>query len=224
MEQTLRKAIIFSFCITVLLFSLGYLGSYTLDFLRMQEIQKSYEVTQLKTEAYLLEQQLYQTHSIEACARLELQLWNLREDISELGSDMAIYKGQSIFLKKEFDTWKRRYIQSQIRLLQLLDYIQVNCAEEKQAILYFFEVDDQDSITQGYVLQEVANQYNDTLVIFSFDIEYQNEPTLNYLKSIYDIKEPALIMPDGTKMPVISYVGELRPYLTHNTTTKNQSK
>jgi hypothetical protein len=214
MDNIIKKAILLSLLTTTILFLLSFASSAAFDFLRMDKIGYTYEITQLKADSYILEQELYEINGINPCGLLESRLWELKEKVGELGLDMTIYRGQSIFLKDDFLRWKRKYIQAELHFFTLAQYIQSQCKTDKNIIIFFFKPDHEKSITQGFILQELAREFNDTVAILSFDIEYEDEPVLDHIKLNLNITdEPVMIMPNGTKLFPLSYIGEIKQYI-----------
>lgn len=212
-RKQLLRAITYSLVLTTFLFLVALLVNISFDNVRISEIDYEHSLTILKAESYLLEQQLYEQYDRDFCPVLEERLWELEERLNDFSMSINVYRGQTFFLEDAFDVWKRKYIQSQINFFYLSEFLRTECGVETNIVLFFFLLDHEPSITQGFVLQDFRRE-TPGVVVLIFDLDYDNEPALDILKERHNIsKEPVLVMPDGAHKPLITYIGEIRAHM-----------
>jgi len=118
------------------------------------------------------------------------------------------YNQESSSLSKEqFDMLKRDYTIAQIQFWLLAKRSESVCNNDIVTILYFYgnSKDCPECENQGFILTYMKNLFEDNLLVFSFDGDFTQEPTIGLLKSIYGVTSyPTLVIGDK----VYKYTGK----------------
>ncbi|MBW2977466.1 hypothetical protein KY331_01355 [Candidatus Woesearchaeota archaeon] len=205
-----KHVFLISIFLTVFIFSIGFFFSYGLDILRINELDRVINDYHLSSEAYLAQRDFINTFGGDKCTIITSKVQELKEEISTVGSDLSKYGEKTIFKKRDFDYLKRKYFLLELKFYSLLKELE-HCDDRYIPIMFFYKKDDDLSIRQGYVLDELNKYFKTEVVVFSFDVDYEDEPLLNFLKKKYNIsKPPTIIIDDTIKIERIAYSGELK--------------
>lgn len=200
MKRTIFHAIILSLFLSACIFAFGLFANVLLDGFKLSRIETIYQENALRSTSFLIEQQLFEFDSEYECQALDRQLKSLRDSISEFTEDISLYRGRSLLLEPDFNYWKRKHILLQIQLLSLIEYTNKRCDSDNIPVLFFFSDGSEASVTQTTILQRL-NQ--DELAVLYFDIDFDEEPALLYLKERYNVSSPVIIFPTE-QFPVIT--------------------
>jgi hypothetical protein len=75
--------------------------------------------------------------------------------------------------------------------------------------LFFYEIDNDLSERQGFVLQEVSKSFEDNVVVLSIDKDYEDEPLVQMLVEKYDIRSAPTTIIDDVKKEGLFYAADL---------------
>ncbi len=214
-DKTKKQLLFTSLVLAVAIFSLGIVFGWYLDNMRSNDILEIIQQNELDTESYLVEQQYIESFDKElACEVLENRVPVLNDQLGEVGHKLVYYKGKNVFEKDEFDYLQRKHFILKVRFWNMLSYLKKNCDYEGIVILYFYEENHQESTNQGYALDDLNKEYNYSLTILSFDVNYDKEPLIGILKDRYDIETtPTIIYNDKIKTEGFVSVDELKEIL-----------
>ena len=104
--------------------------------------------------------------------------------------------------KNEFDVLKNEYILAQMRYWMLAERTRKLCGTDTTSVLYFFsdEKECPECGKQAFVLTYLKKKFNDKLLVFSFDSQFESEPMIPLLKKTYNITSyPATVVEGRTK-------------------------
>ncbi|MBS3175910.1 hypothetical protein J4457_01605 [Candidatus Woesearchaeota archaeon] len=206
----LKKIFIRSFFIALLLFLVGVFANSLLDVPRLSLINEVMKDHELHREAYLTEKLFLTVFQGNECEHVSRRIEQLKEELKQVGIDLSTYSTSSWLHKGDFDFLKRKYFLLELRLLNLITGINQVCDSQFIPIIYFYQVDDEISERQGYVLDEISEGFKNQVFIFSFDKDYEDEPLLNTLKRKYKISQaPTIIVDDSLVLEGIHYVGQV---------------
>ena len=208
MSVSVRFSLATSFLLTFLIFVLGILFNYYLDFYRISEIQDILSYYEIDTAAYYSEQDFFEQVGGSTCAALDRRIMNLKSEIRKVGSDLASYSSFSWFKKRDYDFLKRKYFLLQIQFFTLLKDLGSTCDTPYVPILFFYAIDDVVSERQGFVLEELSKEYQN-VVVLSLDKDYEDEPLVSLLGLKYNITIAPSIVIDNLKKEGYSSIGEL---------------
>ena len=102
-KQNFSSALLVSFLLTLLIFIIGILLNYSLDFYRIHEIQNVLLYYEIDTAAYRVEQAFVEQTNGSVCNALDRRIYDLKAEIHRIGADLATYSSFSWFKKKDYD-------------------------------------------------------------------------------------------------------------------------
>jgi len=205
-----KHVFLISLLLTVFIFSLGFFLSYGLDILRINELDNEINNYQLSSEAYLIQKDFINTFGGDKCAIISSKVQELKEEVSQVGTDLSKYGEKTLFKKRDFDYLKRKYFLLELKFYSLLKELR-DCDDRYIPILFFYKKDEDLSVRQGYILDELGKSLKSEVVVFSFDIDYEDESLLNLLRKKFNISSsPTIIIDDKIKIERIIYAGELK--------------
>jgi len=210
-----RTIFLTSLILTVLVFSVGVILSYTLDFFRIDEVMGVMESNELDTEAYVLEQDLVDIFGGDKCSIMHQRIVELKKELTKAGVDLTNYGKLSFFRQKEFDYIKRRYYLIELNFYALVRELNEKCGRRFIPILFFYETDNTKSERQGFILDELSDFYKREVVVLSFDKDYDKEPLVQLLVDRFNVStSPTMIIDDSMKIERLAYLGELNATIT----------
>lgn len=109
------------------------------------------------------------------------------------------YNQDSTLNKEEFDNLKREYALAQIRYWMLARETKELCDMELSTILYFYSTKEKcpKCEQQAFMLTYLKKKFDDRLLNFALDGDYENELMIQILKDTYDVTEfPTIIVDD----------------------------
>ncbi len=184
--------------IAVAIFTAGLLLGWTLDNFRINSIIYEMKQNELNTESYLIENDFIKSFADTGCSMQRPHIDKLASDLGEIGRELAGYEGKSTFKKEDYEYLTRKYFLMEVRTYTLFKDYTETCGNIS-TILYFYKINDELSIRQGYAIDEIVRNYKDVYV-FSFDIDYDKDPLLDTVKIQYNItKAPSIIVNDKLK-------------------------
>jgi len=98
----------------------------------------------------------------------------------------------------EFGIVKRDYMLTEIRYWLLAREAKKVCPNDIESLLFFYQTDEQcsDCSAQGHILTYLKSIFNEKLLIFSLDVDF-DEPMIHILKENYNLKEfPSIVLED----------------------------
>ncbi|MBS3118019.1 hypothetical protein J4430_04030 [Candidatus Woesearchaeota archaeon] len=189
-----KKNILVSLAIASLIF-IGGLGlGVGIDNLRSKEVLKNLQRNELETESYLLQERLLRDFKQNACEILSTRINKMKYATVEIGQQLGEYSKKRVSYEKDFDYLKRKYFILEVQFMMLIQDLQKHCDEDIVYILFFYTIDNQESIKQGYVLTNLEKEYEDNLIVLSIDKDYHDEPLVDTLKQGYNITHPTTVV------------------------------
>jgi hypothetical protein len=164
---------------------------------------------ELDTTAYLVEQEFTDAFGGNRCEIMNARIAPLKEEIRKVGIDLGSYSGFSFFKKKDYDFLKRKYFLLELRFLTLIQELNAECNRPYIPIIFFYEIDDDASERQGFILADLSKDYTQEVVVLSLDKDYADEPLVNLLAVRYNVTAaPAIILDNEIRIGLVS-TGEL---------------
>ena len=195
-----KNVLIMSLVLTIVIFALGILLNYGLDFIRMDSIMGVITEHELSTDAYLAEALFSDVFDSNKCTVMNARINSLKKEVQKVGVELGSYSRFSFFNRKDFDYIKRKYFLLELQFLSLITKINTECNNPYVPILFFYQIDDDKSERQGFVLQEISKEYEDNVIVLSIDKDYEDEPLVQMLIQEYQItKAPTTIIGDIKK-------------------------
>src|SRR3972149_861858 len=174
--MTFVKIVLNSLLLTVLIFIIGVLLNYGLDFVRIGEIGKVMVNNEVDIAAYIVEREFMSVFGGATCDVLSERLSVLRMELQDVGKDLASYSSHSWFNKKDFDYLKRKYFLLELQFYALVNQMNAQCEDPVIPILFFYQVDDVVSERQGFVLEDISKAYEPRVFTLAIDKDYHDEP------------------------------------------------
>lgn len=197
-----------SLILTVLIFAIGVLLNYGLDFIRIDSISTVMTSHERNTDAYLTEALFADVFAGSRCEVMNARILDLKKEIQNVGVELSSYSHFSLFNRKDFDYLKRKYFLLELRFLSLVLQVNDACNKPYIPILFFYEIDDDTSERQGFILQEISKEYEDRIVVLSIDKDYADEPLVAMLVAKYDIVSAPTTIIDDVKKEGMFYARE----------------
>jgi hypothetical protein len=205
-----KHIILLSLLLTLLIFSFAVLISYALEFIRINEITKTMNDYNIGTDSYLIENDFIGIFGGNRCEVLKSRIDILKKEVEGVGEDLSRYGQKSFFKKQDYDYLKRKYFLLELRLYSWMLSLRGNCEENFIPILFFYNINEDISERQGYILTDLTKDFPSKVFVFSFDYKYEDEPILNLIKMKYNItKAPTILINDKLRFERLIYLKEL---------------
>lgn len=195
--------------LTCLIFAIGILLNYGMDFIRITAITDVMSDHELSTQAFLVEQEFVDLFGGNKCDIMDSRISQLKEEIRQVGNDLSSYSRFSFFKKKDFDYLKRKYFLLELKFFSLVQKYNQECDKPLIPILYFYEIDHDASERQGFILEDVAKAFDRQVIVLTLDKDYEDEPLVGLLAKKYNVTRAPTIIIDGLKKEGLVYTGEL---------------
>jgi hypothetical protein len=190
-----------SFIIAAVLFFAGFGLGLAFDKMRTSEIDTLMTKNQIDMESFLLQQQLLSNNLDAAtCNLAKSQFIELQAKRAEIGQKLDTYSSK-VISQTELDNLKRKHIILSVSSLSVLDRLKTDCGfANLDGILFFYSTDDAESMRQGLVLDEIYARFPDSVVIFAFDANFEQEPLIEFMKAKHNVTiTPTVIVNDKPK-------------------------
>jgi len=211
--RSYQRSIFFtSLIFTIIIFSFGLLLTYFLDYARISSVLGSIQQNELNAEAYFLEERFADLFNSDKCSSMNERIYDIKKEMVKVAQDLSNYGSKSLFKKNDFDYLKRRYFLLELRFYGLVNNLNEKCGYSYVPILFFYKIDDDVSIRQGYVLDDLnqVEEYKSKIVTLSFDKDYMDEPSLELLLLKFNITDaPTIVIDNKIKREGIMYTGEI---------------
>lgn len=212
-----------SFLLTLVIFAIGITLNYALDNARIDSINSVINAHELDTESYILEEEFTEYMGGNKCEVMKDRIQSLKEEIHEVGFELSNYGAKSIFKKKDMDYLKRKYFLLELKFYHLITRINDNCGQVYVPILFFYEIDDDLSERQGYILDDISESHKKTVAVFSIDKDYKDEPLVTAFVKKFNVTTAPSIVIGNVKKTGITYGKEINETINNFTlsTQKN---
>ncbi len=199
--SSIKKMVITSTILTIIVFSLGIALGIGLDQLREDDVFDNLRRSELNTESYLVEQGFISSFGGDVCTALSSRTADIKFITKEIGQQLSRYTEKNFVLTRDLDYLKRKYFISEIKFLTLINDLNKNCNTNYVPVLFFYTKDDTISSRQGYILSDLSEEYKQDLIVLSIDKDYEDEPLVKMLKTRHDIvKDSTLIIDNDIKI------------------------
>lgn len=178
------------FSIAFFIFMIGVLVSEKISSKNSESILK----VQKELTNYLLSSNLQSEIVSEYICKVNV--FEITKEKVDLGKKIEVLEknlGKENGMVKDL---KEDYSLLSIRQWLLVKKVKEACNKDINIVLFFYsnEVNASISESQGYILDYLYEKHSDSVVIYAFDID-ENNPALNTIKEIYEIKEtPSIVV------------------------------
>ncbi len=185
--------------LTLSIFIIGFLLGYSLQGERINYIQLVGKEQRLEFDSLQL-QSLYVRSLLqdENCAAigkaLERNVDTLEKTRARIESFIKDNRGI-----EEYNLLKREYTLEQLRYWLLARETKAICKQDVLSVLYFYASEDvcNDCRTQGSILTNLKNQFQDKVLVFALDASFAQEPVIALVKESFNVTSlPTVILED----------------------------
>ncbi|MBN1644726.1 hypothetical protein JW851_01630 [Candidatus Woesearchaeota archaeon] len=196
----------------ILVFVIGVIVGNSFSNPELKEINKIIRNSELSTESYLIEQELFKDFD-KNCELSKIRLSSLSKELWRLGKLLASQTAKQDLGEYNYDFLKKKYHLMQIKTFILYHELQDECNIKDNIILFYFSRNDPDSLTQGKILDQIVEDFN----VQVFAVERAYAPELVFLEQYYDISEsPSLVIDYSVKKQGLTSYEELKRLLVDN--------
>lgn len=193
-RQLTTRIYIFSFLASLLIFSFGLTIGLLIEKERLQTIER----ISLEKEVNLKSLQLQQSYIKDGnvnCEALNTILGSNIKTLSDAMDKVIDYNKRGIIDSEDFRLQLQNYFLTEIQFFLLTKEVKERCQTDAVTILYFHNEEIQN--TQGYVLDYLKTIFGSKLMVFSFDVNFQEEPMVSVLLKTYSITQfPSIVVDD----------------------------
>jgi hypothetical protein len=205
-----RKTILLrSLLLTILIFAAGILVNHVFDAFRISIIEDVITAHEIDSEAYRVETLFTETFGGEQCEIMISRISDLKTEVRKVGEDLSSYSRFSFFRRTDYDYLKRKYFLLELRFLALIEKLNKECDKPYLPIIFFYEIDQDESERQGFILQDLSKDYEQQLVVLNLDKDYKDEPLVNLLAENYNVTGAPTLVIDGKVETGLVYTGVL---------------
>ncbi|MBD3361492.1 hypothetical protein GF358_01740 [Candidatus Woesearchaeota archaeon] len=193
----------------ILVFSLGIILGNSLSNPELKEINKIISNSELSTESYLIEQELFSGFE-KNCDLSRIRLSSLSSELWQLGKLLASPTAQEDLGRYNYNFLKRKYHLMQIKTFVLYHQLKEECDPDEKVILFYFSRNDPDSLEQGKILDRIVKDFG--AHVFAIERAYSSE--IVFLEQYYDVSvSPSLIIDYEFKKEGLTSYDELKKLL-----------
>src|SRR5574341_763489 len=205
-----RKNILLrSLLLTILIFAIGILLNHVFDAFRISIIEDVMISHEIDSEAYRIERFFTETFGGEKCEIMVARISDLKAEVRKVGEDLGSYSRCSFFRRTDYDYLKLKYFLLELIFFSLIQKLNKECNKPYLPIVFFYEIDQDASERQGFILQDLSKDYEQQLIILTLDKDYKDEPLVKLLAESYNVTSAPTIIVDGTAYTGLVYTGML---------------
>ncbi|MBS3149057.1 hypothetical protein J4219_09350 [Candidatus Woesearchaeota archaeon] len=204
-----RQVLVQSLVLTVLIFAAGIVVNHFFDEARLGIINDVLRAHEIDSDAYQVEQLFTQMYGGNQCEVMSSRIGDLKKEIRKVGEDLGSYSRFSFFRRHDYDYLKRQYFLLEFRFLALIERLNKECGNPYLPVIFFYEIDDEDSERQGFILEDLSEEYDSQLVVLSLDKDYSDEPLVGLLAKSYNVSASPTMIIGGERFEGLRYTGEL---------------
>lgn len=204
-----RQVLVQSLILTILIFVSGIVLNHFFDEARLGLINDVLRAHEIDSDAYQVEQLFTQMYGGNQCEVMSARIGDLKKEIRKVGEDLGSYSRFSFFRKHDYDYLKRRYFLLELRFLALIERLNKECSKPYLPVVFFYEIDDDASERQGFILEDLSEEYDSQVVVLSLDKDYKDEPLVGLLAKSYNVTFAPTMIIDGERFEGLKYTGDL---------------
>ena len=198
-ERKISKGIyLVAAIITAVIFISGILLGLIMTNTREDIIGEQNKLQKLDLESIQLQYLYLNVFSKEKnCPVAQKALQNNLNGIDKTRRQLESYLSDTLSENNEaFLNLKREYMIAELRYWLLSIQVRELCGNDNVPILYFYSNREcSDCVLQGNILTFLKDRYNDKILIFAIDADFDREPGIEIMKVSYNItKTPSLVI------------------------------
>jgi hypothetical protein len=199
--------------LVLIVFIIGIIIGKNISSSDLDELSRQMRESELNTESFLVEQQLFGMAE-DNCEIFNSRIVDLARDLDKIGTLLTTGDPINDLGKENYFYMKKKYHLMQVRFYLLYKQVKETCNVSKHMILYFYSIDHPESKEQGYVLDELVQEYP----VIVLAIEYNFTRDLDFLQSSYRIEDtPSMVIDYDTTYQGLTGYEMLEDYLNTST-------
>lgn len=181
-------------------FIVTFLISDYFDESRINQVEERLYESNLDQESSFVSNVFFESIKEDSCDLIKENIQKEFELIDDISVELGTYDLlASPHRDRYFSIKKREQILNQLDLyFKAKDYNEA-CNGSFYPVLYFVDGDSEEFDRQALILEQFRRNNEDRVLVFTFDDNFEDEPSLNQIKRPYNISEvPFIIMGDTT--------------------------
>ncbi len=210
-----KRKLILAGGLIVIIFLLGLLFYYLLDQNKMSMIREKVEFQTLNLLSLQTRSALLSSLEEDGGSCLAMRT-SIEQSVEELGESLNLlkhYKSKSLFFnKREYEKILKHYALDNIRYWLIMREAKEKCNFSRVDILYFHSENNCEICPkQGQALTRIREDFEGLVLVFPINLDNSNiEPTIEILRSRYDVNKLPTIIIDGEKYTEVMDYDELK--------------
>ncbi|MBW2969124.1 hypothetical protein KY304_00575 [Candidatus Woesearchaeota archaeon] len=185
-----KRLYLTSLLLIIVVFIIGVIIGHSFSNPELKEINKIIKNSELTTESYLIEQELFEDFD-NNCDLSKIRLASLSSELWKLGKLLASSSAENDLGRENYNFLKRKYHLMQIKTFILYHKLKKECSIDETVVLFYYSRNDPDSLDQGNVLDRLVEDLG--IRVFAIERDYADE--LKFLEQYYDIEmSPSLVI------------------------------
>jgi hypothetical protein len=177
--------------VLLVVFGVGILLGKSIRTAPEDAITRSIQNNELNADSFLIEQELFKSLDSQGCELAKIRLTELSSELGNTGRQLVAADAQERLGDENFRFLKRKYQIMQIRAYIMFTKLAEECNTSAKVILYYYGIQDNESLQQGPVLDRIVENYN----VSVFAMQYNYSPELKFIESYYNItRTPVTIL------------------------------
>lgn len=201
-----KRRYLVALVLTTMIFLLGLLVGYGITGVRLTRVQEHEKDLRLSYDSVQL-QTLYISSLLrnQNCALLTKALDSNIHSIQKTADNLENYIKDSQLQREDYNSLKREYILEELRYWLLAQQFKDICNKDVVLVLYFFSSSPEKSCNdcgpQGTILSYLKNKFQEKLLVFSIDADFDQEPMIPTLLADYNVTRTPSVVVDTTLYP-----------------------
>lgn len=182
--------------ITLLVYSSAILVNDHLDEMRTDSLNYEFANSTLAFQGMLTSSDFLSAFNQSNSCEVEKDyIFRLFPQLKDIGTDLSNFGKLYLRQNENFSLTKQReYFLQQLSLYRTVLEHNKNCEDNIVPVLYFFDSTDPSLDKQSLILEQFSLNHRNKTIVFSFDINYNKEPLLEYLKDKYNVSSAPFIV------------------------------
>lgn len=193
-----NRLYVMAFIITAAIFMMGILLGVVIESKRLAYVDQRAKEEKINFDSLQL-QYLYLSAVPEkaGCNAFAATLNNYIKKTEITRARLQDYATTSGFHKPEFAMLKREYIISQMNYWILAQKTKTLCNTDTVTLLFFYSTPCSKCEDQGFVLDYLKKRFDEKILIFAIDGDFNDEPMIQIIKQTYNVTSvPTVVVED----------------------------
>ncbi len=189
LSKKARRLLFLETAMTVLIIYLLIIGiTFIIDIWRINELDRQIQNQSIGHESFLASQSFYESVGITDCNFSKKLILDEYEEMKELSTNLASFKNRILKIhEKNHDLKKREFLIAQAENFNKVKTHNDRCDEKIYPLLYFVDGDVIGFNQQALILQQFTINNKNELIIYTLDINFDEEPVVQILLNQHNI-------------------------------------